>query len=577
MANLKGSLRCVGQIIFLQLILLSGFAFAAEPLPTGIIQQIDPGRTGEELTPIEEPPSLLAPDYLRLPPEEQLKVPAGAQISLTLGDIKFVGNKVFSNKRLAKFYDKYVGQIVTVRDVQNIAREITIFYRNSGYILTRVIIPPQEVDASGIITLQIVEGYIDNIAVEGDLRPATKCLLMAYARHIAAQRPLKLETLERYALLANDIPGAKVKTIIRASETTPGAADLVFVARQQRNNWYAGANNFSSEVLGREQMVGGVNANGYLSGSQTGLRGVLSFHVNRMQYFSFLHKQQLNSKGLTFDGNISTTITHPSFQSLDLVALQTPGQAFILNANATYPIIRSRKQNLFVGAGFNYLNSHTSYSGVKLFDDAIRSVDMRFSYNFFAADASLNTLEMAFYQGLNILDAHASPPTIPGGKTNFNKITGSINRYQQLPAKNCYLLLWAKGQWGFTQLLSSEKFGFGGAPFGYGYDPSTITGDRGYALKIEPQYNYQLSLPSIPQMQFFGFYDVGNVWNINKAVQPGHQSATSMGVGVRALAIKRLTIELILAQPFSVYATNNNKNRTRCMFNIYYNGGEIFA
>lgn len=393
-----------------------------------------------------------------------------------------------------------------------------------------MIIPPQELDDRGIVTLQVIEGYIDNVIIEGDLRPATKKLLIAYAQHIAKNKLLTLSTLERYSLLANDIPGAKVKAIIRPSATNVGAAEIVLVANQTRNDWYIGANNFSSELLGRSQMVAGVNANGYLSGSQTGLRGVLGFHINRLKYFALMHKQQLNTTGLGIDASISDTNTQPNFDSLQSPNLQTPGQAFILNANTTYPLIRSRKKNLFIGAGFNYLNSHTSYLGVNLFDDAIRSINVNFLYNFFTPNASFNSLEMHLYQGLNILDAHASPPTLPGGRTNFSKITGSLSIYQRLFTNNWYVLLWAKGQYSFTQLLSSEKFGFGGAPFGYGYDPSVITGDQGYALKVEPQYNCQLKNDTaIPNIQIFGFFDTASIWNINKSIQPGHQSATSMG------------------------------------------------
>ncbi len=556
---------------------MPALAQAASNLPPGTVPQIDPGRTGEELVPQEEMPPYTTPDIIRLPPAEQLKFPKGQEITLTLGGIDFVGNKVYSDKKLAAFYQQYIGKTISVSEIQQIARRVTMFYRNQGYILSRVIVPPQQVGEDGIVKLQIIEGFINNISIEGNLRPATKKLLMEYAKNIANEKPLKLATLERYALLANDIPSAKVKTIIRPSELSPGSSDLVFVASQERNNWYAGANNFNSELLGREQMVGGVNANGYFSGSQTGLRGVLGFYVNRMKYFALLHKQQLNSKGLGVDANISSTTTDPSFSSLDLVNLQTPGQAFILNANTHYPIIRSRKQNLIIGAGFNYLNSHTSYYGVRLFDDAIRSVNINSSYNFFTSDASLNEIEMAYYQGLNVLGAHASPPTIPGGKTNFSKITASAYRYQRLPSENFFLLLWLKGQFGFTQLLSSEKFGFGGSPFGYGYDPSVITGDRGYAFKFEPQYNRSIPYQFLPQLQFFAFFDTAGVWNLNTEIQPAHQTATSMGLGVRGVAFKRLSLELIAAQPFNVFATNNNKNRTRILFNIYYSGGEIFG
>jgi Tfp pilus assembly PilM family ATPase len=50
-----------------------------------------------------------------------------------------------------------------------------------------------------------------------------------------------------------------------------------------------------------------------------------------------------------------------------------------------------------------------------------------------------------------------------------------------------------------------------------------------------------------------------------------------MGGGLRTAIIKRLNVEFIVAQPFNVYATNNDKNNTRFMFNVYYVGGTIFG
>lgn len=564
--------------VCLPLFLLSSNLFGASNIPPGAIEQVDPGRTGEQLTPTSEPPELMTPDMLRLPSDkEPLKQQQGPETSFILGGINLSGNTVFKNIQLAKFYEPYIGQEVTHREIKNICREITKYYRNAGYILSKAIIPTQEVEADGIVKIQVLEGYIDNVTIEGQLRDASRKLITAYAKHIAAQKPLTLAVLERYTLLANDIPDAKVRTIIRPSATTAGAAELVMITEQQLNNWYIGANNFNSELLGREQMLAGINANGYFSGSQTSIRGVMSFNVNRMKYIALLHKQQINTNGLGFDFNVSDTNTAPNFESIEINNLQTPGQAFIFNINTTYQCIRSRKKNLSLAAGFNYLNSHTNYANTELFNDATRAINAKITYNFFGLNSSFNTLEAAIYQGLNILDAHAAPPSVLGGKTNFTKVTGSASSYQPLVFKNTYLLLWAKGQFGITQLLSSEKFGFGGSPFGYGYDPSVITGDRGYALKIEPQYNYQLGKKYLPNLQFFGFFDTASVWNINKNVQPGHQSATSIGAGMRSVAYKRISIELIVAQPFNVFVTNNNKNHTRLMFNIFYTGGTIFG
>ena len=48
-----------------------------------------------------------------------------------------------------------------------------------------------------------------------------------YARKITADRPTNIRTLERYLLLANDLPGLKFTTTLKASPTSPGASTLI--------------------------------------------------------------------------------------------------------------------------------------------------------------------------------------------------------------------------------------------------------------------------------------------------------------------------------------------------------------
>ncbi len=41
--------------------------------------------------------------------------------------------------------------------------------------------------------------------------------------------PINIKKLERFALLANDIPGATIKTLIEPSDTASGASNLIFI------------------------------------------------------------------------------------------------------------------------------------------------------------------------------------------------------------------------------------------------------------------------------------------------------------------------------------------------------------
>ncbi len=64
------------------------------------------------------------------------------------------------------------------------------------------------------------------------------------------------------------------------------------------------------------------------------------------------------------------------------------------------------------------------------------------------------------------------------------------------------------------RLLSPEQFGVGGSEFGRGYDPSEITGDKGFAVKTELQYNriHTFKDYAVPT-QYYAFWDFGKVWS----------------------------------------------------------------
>src|SRR5262249_50261488 len=125
-------------------------------------------------------------------------------IKFTLKDITFENLTAFSKEQLRPEYGQYLGKKITLATLNEIASNITVRYRNAGYILSRAVVPPQRING-GAIKIRIVEGYVDRVTFEGD--PITGGLLKAYADKIRNAKPLDSATLERYLLLMNDLPG----------------------------------------------------------------------------------------------------------------------------------------------------------------------------------------------------------------------------------------------------------------------------------------------------------------------------------------------------------------------------------
>jgi hemolysin activation/secretion protein len=159
----------------------------------------------------------------------------------------------------------------------------------------------------------------------------------------------------------------------------------------------------------------------------------------------------------------------------------------------------------------------------------------------------------------------------PQATPDFTKVTIDASRQQPLTDK-LGLLLAASGQYAANSLLSYEQFGFGGARFGRGYDPSQLLGDSGIAGKIELQYTESPGLTWLEMCQLYAFYDAGRVFDRGageSGVSP-RRSATSTGVGLRSNVTEWASGFIEFAQQLTSSAANPGEsgNGSRLFFGI---------
>src|SRR5579885_79722 len=177
------------------------------------IRSQQPGATPQVLPPV------LAPKQ-----EAPTGLTAQAQkIKFQLNKIILKGNRIYSEAQLRPLYQHDLHHTITVAELFKIVQDITNYYRNNGYILSRAILPPQHVKG-GVVTIQVIEGYIGAVNVQGKPNGA-KCLVQKFGERIKACPPLQLSRMERYLLLANEIPGTQVRSVLSPSKTQTGAAD----------------------------------------------------------------------------------------------------------------------------------------------------------------------------------------------------------------------------------------------------------------------------------------------------------------------------------------------------------------
>lgn len=107
--------------------------------------------------------------------------------------IVFKGNSHFSDSELKKLVENYLSQPVDISDLARITNSITDWLVEQGYVTSGAYLPEQEL-SDGILVIQIVEGRIDEVKVDG-----VSSGLQGYAQDRLApylEVPLNLDALE---------------------------------------------------------------------------------------------------------------------------------------------------------------------------------------------------------------------------------------------------------------------------------------------------------------------------------------------------------------------------------------------
>lgn len=527
----------------------------AIPVPYPII---DPGRVQERLSATQQQPfkpeKKINEQIIPVKKSESSLVAPAAEdmVRFKLSALIIEGVSVYKKKELLQYYHSYLGKDVSLSDLQNIASKITNHYRNDGYVLSKAIVPPQEI-ASGKTTIQVIEGFIANIYIEGS-NSKIESQIKKYGEKIKGMRPLQIKNLERYILLLNDISGVTVKTVLSPSVSQVGAADLTLIVEQQRLQANAYYDNRSSKYLGPQEIIAsGSISDVIMAADNLLLQTVDTTLSHEIRYLQLGYNFPLGATDWRVNINGSYTETKPGFvlKDLDLV-----GRSKNWGIKIEYPLLRTRNKNLWIYGKFDWLDSYTNFPTATLFKDHIRSLRFGAAYDFTDKLRGTNLISLEYSKGLNLFGASPLKPKTPLSRQNapsdYKKLVLNASRYQSFGTR-WMLVANANGQYSFNNpLLSAEEFSFGGGQVGRAYDSSEISGDLGVTGKLELRFNTFPELKFLQQIQYYTFYEIGAIWNIgNNFTQPNKDSGADLGGGLRATFNKYFYSNLELAKPLT--------------------------
>jgi hemolysin activation/secretion protein len=430
----------------------------------------------------------------------------------------------------------YLGGPVSIRRLNELVRDIILFYRRNDQPVVDVSIPEQDI-TEGVVQVVITEGRIGRVRVEGACFFKPGMLLRQSC--MSPGGPIYESALLEDLRWLNRNPFREVDL-----ELTPGQrrglTDVVYNVRDRMPlRAYMGYDDTGTRPTGLERTFYGFNwGNALWSDHQLGYQFTGSSDFKKLNAHSFVYSiPLLNRDTVDFWGS------YAEVSSPFVVPFDNDGVAWQAAMRYNRELVpwqwgSAEYRHQLVG-GFDYKSTNTNleFGGV----------------NVFASSAALPQFVLGYRGGW--AEGYAGSLIGIDGVYGFSGAFGGNNDadYQTLragaEADYFYGRMWFErrfwmpldfslvarmtGQLAEGNLLPSEQLGFGGFDSIRGYDMRLVNGDSGYFGTVEVR-TPAMNMFANDQLQLLTFYDCGD--SRNHTLLPGEDPSVdlnSTGLGLR--------------------------------------------
>lgn len=520
------------NLLFVIIVLLCfpGTATWAQVPPVQIPPPFPP-----ELPPLPEevpppPPSPILPPPPIAPPSKP-GLPLGVRVFVR--EIQVTGATVMSAEELGRVTAPYVNRELTSEDLEALRLALTLAYVNKGYVTSGAIIPDQTI-TEGVLRVQIVEGELKRIEVEG-----TQWFRTGYLQdriQLGAGPPVNINALQqRLQLLQQDPriqqinaelkPGLKLgesELKVRVNEVSPYRLWLEF-------------NNYQSPSVGAERGLATVQHQ-----NLTGNADTLSFTYGRSDG---VDPQIDTSYALPLNAYDTTVILQ--YRKNDFLVVEAPfdvldikSESEIFGVTLRQPIYRTLNQEIALALTGERLFNKTfllgepfSFTAGAENGEAIVTA-VRFAQEW--TSRSQNQVIAArsrFSFGIDALDATNNQKNFGDADGQFFAWLGQFQWARRLDPLGIQLLSRIDLQLANDHLFPLEQMSVGGRYSVRGYRENTLVRDNAFLFSLESRFPVYRSATKQDLILLAPFVDVGRSWN-SHALTPDPETLASIGLGL---------------------------------------------
>lgn len=508
------------------------------------------------------------------------------------------------NSILNKFQQDQPERGFSIGELQEVADEVTRYYRAKGLILSTAVIPVQTV-GSGIVDVQVYIGRLGRVIAESNEKFSEGVLRKPFLGLVG--EPVTQKDIEAALLTLTDYPGLSVFGVFQPGQKV-GEADIVLKVQEEK--WYDVAYRADTHGLqetGRNRFRTTIDWN-----NPTGFADKLSVTIQQTYNpknndFWAIDYEIFLGRGFTLGGNLFKNRFKIGGEfAASKISAQSDNRAAYIEKS----FIRSRQKNLSSRFSFTSKNSTTRTQGLQTntdrlsvfglemnfdsvdtfhpFRPLIRLISKSTSENF---GGGLNFATLSIDRGVNdIFGAMGSSGDQLAGSASsrssrrgnqatefaegqFTKISGSYQRLQ-LMTKNQSVLFKSEFQWSNDILAPLEQYSVGGPENVRGYPDAEGLFDRAYFFSLEYIFNapFIADVPAFQNrtwgelLQFSVFYDFATAQQ-NDALNTASDRNTSgswvtfksVGMGLRFNLPGSIDSRLMYATELGAEIPNNGR------------------
>ena len=492
----------------------------------------------------------------------------------------------------------------SIGEMQEVADEVTRYYRVKGLILSTAVVPVQTI-TDGIVDIQVFVGRLGRVVTEGNKKYKLNTLEKPFAKLIG--QPVTQHEIEEALLILTDFAGLSVFGVFRPGIKV-GEADIVLKVQQEKSydvDYRLDTHGLKETGLNRFRTI--VNWNNPLGGADRATVTIQQTYNPKLNnYWSIDYKRYLGRGFTTGAGIFRNFFQIGGDLAANQIAAETINRSFYVEKSFT----RGRQRNFSSRITLTQKKSRTQTQSVQTNIDRLTVLALTLNYDSVDSIHPLRPIYRALFQdtpegyggGLNFLnvtwsrgfnnalgamgssgDQFAGLSESRSGRRGnsagefaegqFEKVTLSYQRLQLL-AKNQSLMFATEAQWSNDILSNQELYSIGGPENVRGFPDAQGLFDRAFFFKVEYILNAPFGLASRPAfmnrtwgevLQFSVFYDFATATNndplSNQDVNQQNRwiNFKSIGLGLRFNIPGRINSRLMYANKVGVDLPNDRR------------------